>query len=269
MRTAAAAGAPEPDRWVPGDASVVNTTEFLMSRIALEDIIEYTAMGAFVGVAGTGKTFTFRVLVEELEDVRVVWLEFEHEPTDLHMAQVLAEKLIGERLSGRRYDISARILDVLQEYGDDKRLLVVIDEAQRLTTKNFEYLRYLHDHAQSGFSLALLGGNNAWQKIDSEPMLESRIFRRVRFKRMTPDVVVKTIPNYHPMYEDMSEDLIGRIDLYCDGLFRRWAQVTTSILKMHERRNKKLVDPELAVIAAKLVADNDHEKVEWMEPMTD
>ena len=57
MRTAVAAGAPEPDRWVPNDASIVNTNEFLMSRIALEDIIKYADMEEFVGVAGTGKTF--------------------------------------------------------------------------------------------------------------------------------------------------------------------------------------------------------------------
>lgn len=250
-------GIPDPDLWIPSDASVVKTDSFILSRVALEDIVRYAAMGAFVGVAGTGKTFSFRVLVEELADVRVIWLEFEHEPTELHMAQVFAERLVGERLRGRRYDLSARILDVLQDYCDGKRLLVVVDEAQRLTTKNFEYLRYLHDHAQSGFALAFLGGNNAWQKLESEPMLESRIFRRVRFRRMSDEMVLKTMRNYHPIYEDMSDGLLVRLNEFCDGLFRRWAQITTSIIDLHARNHEELVNPKLAELAARLVADQD------------
>lgn len=255
MTSVLAADMPDPERWSPTDSNIVSTDSLLLSRIALEDIIDLNAMGAFVGVAGTGKTFSFNILVNELEDVRVIWIEFEHEPTDLHMAQVLSQRLTGRVDKRRRYDISARILDYLQDLDNDRKILIVVDEAQRLTTKNFEYLRFLHDHAQSGFALALLGGNNAWQKIDAEPMLESRIVRRVNFERMSSEAVLKIIPNYHPMYADCSAEFILELDEFCHGVFRRWAQVTTAILKIHERNGVELTDEKLAILAASLVAE--------------
>jgi len=248
------AGASAIERWAPRDSEVVMTKEFLLSQIALEDVIEYRAMGAFVGIAGTGKTFTIKELVASLKDVRVIWVEFENEPTERHMAQVLLKKLADRETNATRYKISSQILDELSLQGPDEPILLVIDEAQRLTTKNFEYLRYLHDHAQCEFALLFLGGNNCWEKLRAEPMLESRIFRRVNFRPMSTADVLRSMRVYHPMYELASDELIGRIDAHCRGIFRQWAQVTTTIQDLHQRRGVDLIDRDLALAAAELVA---------------
>ena len=45
--------------------------------------------------------------------------------------------------------------------------------------------RYLHDHDDTAFGLLYVGGNGCWEVLSREPMLRSRIFRRVRFGPMT------------------------------------------------------------------------------------
>jgi DNA transposition AAA+ family ATPase len=56
-----------------------------------------------------------------------------------------------------------------------------VDEAQRLTSECIEFLRYLHDHPHTRFALILVGGDGCWEVLSREPMLRSRIFRRLNF----------------------------------------------------------------------------------------
>jgi DNA transposition AAA+ family ATPase len=60
-----------------------------------------------------------------------------------------------------------------------------VDEAQRLTSECIEFLRYLHDHPRTRFALMLMGGDDAWTVLSREPMLRSRIFRRVNVTPLT------------------------------------------------------------------------------------
>lgn len=70
-----------------------------------------------------------------------------------------------------------------------------IDEAQWLNRDRIDYLRHLHDDLATKFALLLVGGNGC--VLSREPMLRSRLFRRVPFAPLTPEGVPRLFSNQH------------------------------------------------------------------------
>ena len=113
--------------------------------------------------------------------------------------------------------LSDELIDALS----DQPRLVIVDEAQWLNRDCIEYLRHLHDHPDTRFALLLVGGDGCWEVLSREPMLRSRIFRRVQFVPMTRATVLEVIPRYHPVYATTPADVIAEIDdRYAHGTFR-------------------------------------------------
>ena len=79
----------------------------------------------------------------------------------------------------------------------------------------------------------------------AEPMLRSRIYRRVRFAPMRLQTVLGVIPGYHVIYQDAPADLLAMIDdRYAHGCFREWASFTHSALAFcHEQSTATLTEP--------------------------
>lgn len=251
--------APPPPRHLPGleSAHAIETDALLLSERSLADILAASAMGAFVGRAGTGKSFALATLVAALEGLRVLWMEFESRPTMLHIARVLASTL-GIEPRGNRHQLSPAIVDALRPIRGAPQTLVVVDEAQRLNRECIEYLRYLHDHAETGFALALLGGNGCWEVIRREPMLRSRIFRRVTFRPMGLATLLQVLPEYHEIYRECDEQLISEVDgRCCRGVFRDWAAFTATAVTLAAERSERSLNREIAELAMKLLPGNE------------
>jgi hypothetical protein len=236
------------------EAETLETDAFLLAERALADVVERSAMAALYGVAGTGKTYALRTLVRDLEAVRPIWVEFEARPTLLHVARVLSRALGEDDPSGNRNQLSLSILSALRRDAAKDSVLLVVDEAQRLNTECMEYLRYLHDHVSTGFAMVLAGGNGCWAVISGEPMLESRIFRRVEFELLDEFWVVKNMPRYHPVYRSCSAEVIGLIDdEYAGGNFRRWANFTVTAARYMREHKKKVLTEKLARLIIRLL----------------
>lgn len=88
----------------------------------------------------------------------------------------------------------------------------MIDESQLLTGDCLELLRYLNDQPTTRFGLILVGGNGTWRVLSKEPMLASRVFRRVRFSPLRRDEILERLPGYHPLYATCAPDLIPLVD---------------------------------------------------------
>jgi DNA transposition AAA+ family ATPase len=85
---------------------------------------------------------------------------------------------------------------------------IVVDEAQRLTSECIEFLRYLHDHPRTRFGLILVGGDGCWEVLSREPMLRSRIFRRVNVTPLTGEQVCELMGTFHPIYAGVEAEVL-------------------------------------------------------------
>lgn len=203
-------------------ARTMPTTALQLTQRAVNDLVDLRAMGVVYGPAGSGKTFAWQSAVAQL-DVPVCAVAFPSRPSMLRVAQVLLGRLSGQTPRGSRFTLSDALLDLLAE----RPRLVVIDEAQWLNRDCIEYLRHLHDDPATKFALLLVGGNGCWDVLAREPMLRSRLFRRVAFAPMTPDAVLRVIPGYHPLYAAADRELLLLIDdVFAHGYFREWATFT-------------------------------------------
>lgn len=208
-------------------ARVMQTAPLLLAERAIGDLVDASAMGVMHGEAGTGKSFAAQTISATL-GVACCWVQFPSRPTMLHVAQRLLLELSGEVPKGNRFALSDRLCDLLA----DRPRLLVVDEAQWLNRECIEYLRHLHDQPATCFALLLVGGHGCWEVLSREPMLRSRIYRRVTFAAMDTATVLQVIPAYHPLYHDADRETLALIDeRFAHGRFRDWAAFTHSAVR--------------------------------------
>jgi DNA transposition AAA+ family ATPase len=165
-------------------AATLTTAQYQLSARIVDDLVTNAATGVIHGPAGAGKTFAVNANLERLRvgehPVACCSVAFPSQPTMLRVVVELVEALTGAAppRSRSRFHLISQLVGLL---GDPVRLLVV-DEAQRLTSDCIDLLRHLHDHEMTRFALLYVGGDGCWEVLSREPMLRSRIFRRLPFK---------------------------------------------------------------------------------------
>ncbi len=212
-----------PDHHLSLDANTVWTDEYRLVRRLIEDIESANALGVAHGDAGLGKTFSVRSGLLEKARAPYVLLEFPARTTQRYVARRILKELTGISETGTIFDLTEHLLDELSS----RSVLLVVDEAQRLTGPIIEYLRMLHDNDDTRFGLLLVGGNRCWEILSREPMLCSRIYRRVEFTPWGLERTLKIIPRFHAIYHHVSPELFAFVDdKFAHGSFRNWAQFT-------------------------------------------
>jgi DNA transposition AAA+ family ATPase len=211
------------------DAATLATGQFQLAERIIDDLVEHAATGVIHGPAGAGKTFAVEANLERLRagDQRVVTcsLAFPSRPTMLRVAVELVTAVSGAAPAGShsRFRLISHLVGLLA----NPRRLVVIDEAQRLNGDCIELMRHLHDHPDTRFALLYVGGDGCWGVLSREPMLRSRVFRRLPFKRLTKDKIPDLMRGYHPIYAEADTALLLEIDdCYAHGSLRDWAAFT-------------------------------------------
>jgi AAA domain len=218
------------------DAGVVRTVDYALCQRAVHDVIGAGAMGVIHGQAGAGKTFAVEDAVAASGEA-AVFLAFAARPTMRGIAEELCARLFD--FDPARTDQKS-LTRLLRARLDVDPVLIVVDEAQRLNRECFEFLRYLHDPAERGLGgtahrspMLLVGGDQAWGVLASDPMLRSRVYRRVQCRRLRPEQVVAWMPGFHPLYRETQAELLSFVDHHCGhGLFRNWAVFTRTVLEV-------------------------------------
>ena len=216
------------------DAGLVRTQDYALCQRAVADVLAAGAMGIIHGQAGTGKTFAVEDAVVASGEP-AVFLGFASRPTMRGMAEELCARLF--EFDPGRTDLKS-LTRLLRARLDVEPVPIVVDEAQRLNRECFEFLRYLHDPAERGLGgvarrspMLLVGGDHSWGVLAADPMLRSRVYRRVHCRRLSPEQVLAWMPGFHPLYRDASAELLSFVDHNCGhGLFRNWACFTRSVL---------------------------------------
>ena len=211
-------------------AATLATSQFQLTERIIGDLVEQAATGVIHGPAGAGKTFAVEAHLEQLRvagEQRVVTcsLAFPSKPTMLRVAVELVTAVTGAAPVGshNRFKLISHLVGLLAS----PRRLVVIDEAQRLNGECIELLRHLHDHPDTRFALLYVGGDGCWEVLSREPMLRSRVFRRLPFKRLPREKIPDLMRGYHPVYAGAEPELLWEIDdCYAHGSLRDWAAFT-------------------------------------------
>ncbi len=231
------------------DAAVLRTRHLLLTEQAVDDLVGSEAMGAIVGPAGLGKTFAIAHSTRA-QNAPVVSLTFEGRPTMRLIADRLLHAFTGMPARGTRFAMTDELLHRLAE----RRRLIVIGEAQNLTRDCFEYLRHLHDDPATRFALLFDGGDGCWEVLTREPMLRSRIYRRVAFSTLTDSDVLQLIPAYHPIYDGVDPELLMLInDKAARGRLRAWAAFTHTAAQICRHRGTPRIDAKVTSSAMTLL----------------
>jgi type II secretory pathway predicted ATPase ExeA len=214
-------------------AKTIANQQLLLTRRAIADLVELHAMGVVHGPAGTGKSFAVDAILERDPAIRPCLTTFENYPTIRLVASTLMTTVVGvDHQARNRFQATPVLVEAL---GNGPRLLV-IDEAQQLNGNCIEYLRYLHDHRRTRFGLLLVGGDGCWEVLSREPMLRSRVYRRIAFRPMTSREVPDVIRRWHRLYRDQDPELLGFVDdAFAHGLFRNWVHFTQSFQQVFPR----------------------------------
>jgi hypothetical protein len=222
-------------------AATLETEPYLLTRRAVSDAVDSCAMAVIHGEAGLGKTFAAEDALQAPR-LPLVWVSFPSRPTPRLIAATLLEEITGRPTRLDRFAIIRRLVELLAA----EPAIVVIDESQLLTPDCIELLRYLYDHRTTRFALVLVGGNGTWRVLSREPMLASRIYRRVRFQALSRAEVLVAIPAYHPLYHETSPELIGLIDdLFGHGSLRNWAAFTSSAVRLLDEHGRAVLDDQV------------------------
>ncbi|GHH54775.1 ATP-binding protein [Streptomyces candidus] len=228
-------------------AAALPTGHFQMTARIVRDLVANAATGVVHGPAGTGKTFAVEAALEAIDLLdavsrpRVSVMTFPARPTMRMIADHLLRELTGtENPSSRnRFDLTTKLVGLLAT----PMRLVVVDEAQRLTGDCIELLRHLHDHPRTRFALLYVGGDGCWEVLSKEPMLRSRVFRRLPFSPLDPVKVPALMRRYHPIYAEARDDLLLEVDSsYGHGTMRDWAVFTHTAAALCEEQGLSTVD---------------------------
>ena len=219
------------------------TEAFKLVARDIKDLVSTRAMGVVHGPAGLGKTFAVeQALAHRTDlpiDLPICWVSFPGGPNTKQVANALLQELTGVKVDNLNRFVATP--QVIEELIRPTTLLLVVDEAQRLNRECIEFLRHLYDHKKTNFALLLVGGDNAWAVLSREPMLRSRIYRRVPFRPLTSKQVCTFIPDFHPLYHGVDAELILLIDdHFAHGNLRDWAAFThtASLLCIELGRNR-------------------------------
>ncbi|MFE2864915.1 AAA family ATPase [Embleya sp. NPDC059259] len=241
-------------------AATLATNTFLLTARVVEDLVSNRATGVVHGPAGTGKSYAVEAALEEQAargGTAVVSLVFTAKPTMRLVGDQLLSVLTGAKTpsSRNRFHITNKLIDLLAH----PRRLVVVDEAQRLNGHCIEMLRHLHDDPRTNFALLYVGGDGCWEVLSREPMLRSRIFRRLPFRPLAPDEVPDLMLAYHPIYDGADTTLLRTVDeTYGHGTMRDWAVFTHTAASLCENSGRERVDTEVVENAFTLLGGGVH-----------
>ena len=91
-----------------------------------------------------------------------------------------------------------------------------------------------------------MGGAGCYEVLRREPMLDSRLYAHIRFEPLSLDQVLSVIPVYHPIYGDVSDELVAQVDRRCaHGNFRNWAKFTHHAAHFCEQTGRARIDDEV------------------------
>ena len=123
-------------------AELYETSDLIMVHSICDEIAIHQDMGVIYGKAGTGKTVAIKAFVTKHPEAVLI----ETTPM-MSVKELLAEILRGLGQRSIYGSASSMIKQIVRLFNNSQRILL-IDEAENLTTKSLEAIRRIHDFSQ-------------------------------------------------------------------------------------------------------------------------
>lgn len=221
----------------------LKTRQYQLTQRIVADVAKNLATGCVHGSTGTGKTFAVEAALDALVQLPIVYcpLSAVRNVTPYQLARTLFRAVTGAEPPKTQSRFP--LLEALEDYLAAPERLIVLDEAQRLNGDCLEMVRQLHDSRRTRFAVLYVGGDGCWERLSREPMLKSRIFRRLPFMPLSPEAVPRLIRRYHSIYARADDDLLTYInDTYADGILRNWAGFTKTAADLCTETGREHLD---------------------------
>lgn len=205
---------------------------------------DHLSIGAVIGQFGCGKTYAVSCALRSLS---CRWLRWEY----LGLPQATNQRglvaLFGQELESSPWDGTHRemrmdLIRLLEE-----PTLIVLDEAHKLQPAAITELRSLYDDPRTQLALLLVGGPALARKLAVHDELNDRVACRTRFTPLNDTEAAVAMRIFHPVYKDVPDSLLAKINQQLSGRYRRWASFTLDLLKRGRPLTLELATDILAV----------------------
>ena len=184
------------------------------------------------GEVGTGKTTLCRSLLERIEADTEIAILFNPSNNDIELLQSISEEfgLVAERRS-RRQLLAALNEFLLDCHGRQHRVVLIIDEAQNLSTGTLEQIRLLSNLETASSKLiqiVLLGQPELETKLDSDSLrqLRQRVTVRWSLRSFSPQETAAYVA--HRLYVAAGADR----EIFTPGALREVHRLTDGVPRL-------------------------------------
>jgi DNA transposition AAA+ family ATPase len=223
-------------------------------RVRLAESVRDRSMMLVTGVPGSGKSFAVGRAVEDITaahpNLRAAWLELATSVRGRTLAQEMYPQIVGVNAPT---NATLRDLRTSMTYHlcEEHRVLV-LDEAQHVTTEAMQMLRWLYDRPAANFALVIVGTPTLATRIP--PELVSRIVSTLHISRIADEDAPELLARYHELFVTAQPELLARLNrTEARGEFRWWAKF---LLRAH--RYLPALDGVLDADAADVICDQLH-----------
>jgi type II secretory pathway predicted ATPase ExeA len=193
-------------------------------RVAVKECALDRGLVTVTGPVGVGKSFSVARAAEASEDIvdEIVWVELSSSVRGRALLASLYPQLAGG--PAPKGDAESQLLAGLHLAVADRHRLLIVDEAQHITTQAMHALRGLNSHPDADCGLVLIGTDKLLDRLP--PELRSRKTGEVRFERITDAEAPKVLAAYHPLFGDADPAVLSEANRrYAGGEFRWWAKL--------------------------------------------
>jgi DNA transposition AAA+ family ATPase len=191
-----------------------------------------TSMGIVKGEAGKGKTFAAKwYCVQNPEAVYIYYM------TASGIATVY--RSIAAEIADVKYRTIDKCVDAIKSAVSGEKRLVVLDEADKASTKIIDSLRDLNEVC--GLPILLVGETKILSIVEKEKRLRSRILDVVSFDEITLKDVATFVEKVFKGLE-VDSKLIKKIYTLAKGDFRPVVRLTKKIAKFVDTNGVRLLE---------------------------
>ncbi|MFI1524867.1 AAA family ATPase [Kitasatospora cineracea] len=218
--------------YVPG-AHLVSTRQLGEVTEAIAHTVAVRGIACVYGDTGQGKTVAVHQALSLLpRRVPVHQAQIPVKPAlpQLRAALLTAFGLPAGALTNRTDAADCALIDAFRSPG-----VLLIDDVQRISAPELDYLRLLADAPTTRMSLVLCGAG-AERTVARAPALASRVLTWHHTTRLQTSQLPTVLRLFHPLWHTATdEDLLHADESCARGNFRTWAKITSHAYALLDR----------------------------------